>query len=788
MKFLLPFLSAIALLHFNIFAQCPPSNITTNPDKTTWENPPYDALYKKNTGTNFFDWRLQHFSVSMPSFPYSQVTSPYYYGSSATALKGLAKGENNPENYDFYPEDGWELIRKNFGLKADGSQISNETSIGPHYILYNKYTGTLRVIGWTNTAVGYFPTINVKIKFKDQSKATGLFAFYNTTAKPLDVPATGHATTPAELTSDPLVPFFADFKLAYDPCTCVFDSNLEIEFNKVQKMNIDLYGRLFATSVPVDLFDPLISSSNVLFNKNFLPSVFDNSNEGTLEYRKVTAGMLTYRTLDAMITDAKSSAEASYDKQAFKKGIDIAQAFLSAKTGKEALTKSGKKMLSLFSDFFQGAPGISGSLFSVIAGEMALNGTIENYLDQRISIPLANPGSLNSSMAQECCGTGVNYPMYNETLGVFALLRTPEVSLNTTTENWTTGNGIITVQNTTFQLANPLQYMFNPALKVNLAKSKISASFEAEGNVAVANLNFFEGYTSYNSFRQTWVTKFYSPLVPIESLLFAKMQFKGINMNSNSLKLSLVLDLEFQELNKNGVPNKSLTVLTFPIKIINSSSTPSNHINGYPENLNVTETTYDNDGVAAWEDVTISGTQIISASRTNPVTISGGGEVVLTPGTTLYRRLVVKAGTYPPKAFTSWIYPQPVNELLTPKTSFDCNSTTYLAKSVSARVNTNEETLSVVDKFSSEIEEFMSIYPNPTSSDLTVKFNLAQSGNVRISIVNFSGAVVFEPLNGFMESGVHEIVINTSEIQQGINVLKLQSASGTKFEKIMILK
>jgi hypothetical protein len=241
-------------------------------------------------------------------------------------------------------------------------------------------------------------------------------------------------------------------------------------------------------------------------------------------------------------------------------------------------------------------------------------------------------------------------------------------------------------------------------------------------------------------------------------------------------------------LNKNGVPNKSLTVLTFPIKIINSSSTPSNHINGYPENLNVTETTYDNDGVAAWEDVTISGTQIISASRTNPVTISGGGEVVLTPGTTLYRRLVVKAGTYPPKAFTSWIYPQPVNELLTPKTSFDCNSTTYLAKSVSARVNTNEETLSVVDKFSSEIEEFMSIYPNPTSSDLTVKFNLAQSGNVRISIVNFSGAVVFEPLNGFMESGVHEIVINTSEIQQGINVLKLQSASGTKFEKIMILK
>ena len=40
---------------FTAIAQCPPNGITTNPDNTDWSAPIYNALYKKNTGTNLFD-------------------------------------------------------------------------------------------------------------------------------------------------------------------------------------------------------------------------------------------------------------------------------------------------------------------------------------------------------------------------------------------------------------------------------------------------------------------------------------------------------------------------------------------------------------------------------------------------------------------------------------------------------------------------------------------------------------------------------------------------------------
>ena len=42
---------------------------------------------------------------------------------------------------DFWPEDGWELLAKDFGLPGGISQATEN----PFYALYNKYTGKLRV-------------------------------------------------------------------------------------------------------------------------------------------------------------------------------------------------------------------------------------------------------------------------------------------------------------------------------------------------------------------------------------------------------------------------------------------------------------------------------------------------------------------------------------------------------------------------------------------------------------------------------------------------------------------
>ncbi len=764
----------LTFLSLDILAQCLENGITTNPDKTVWENPPYNSNYKKNSGSNFFDWRQEYFPVSITSFPYSQVTSPYYFGATATALVGLAQGENNPDKYDFYPQDGWELIRKNFGLRADGSIITNEAMIGPYYILYNKYTSTLRVIGWTGTAVGFFPTLNVKISFSDNAKTSGLFSFYNAIAKPLDQFATNHATTPVALTGDPLVPFFADFKLAYDPCTCLFESTIKVEFTKVQTMNIDLHGKLLATSIGADTYESLVGNGNAMYDKDFLTSVFDNDVGNPSDLFKVTTGIMSYRSIDKLVTDFKTSAEAAKNKEQLKKSLDFTVSILQSKDYVEGLTKTVGYFISTISDMFAAEPGVPSSFLSVIHGEMALTGQIINNSDQHIAIPLANPGSVNSNTAVECCATGPYYPMYNEVLGVFALLKTPEISLNTTT-----ANGMVT---TTFQLATPLQYMFNPAVKVNLAHSRIYTSFEAETAGGVSGLNFFESYTAYNKYKQKWITKFASPALPIESMTFAKMQYYGVG-NIATPTLSVILDLEFQTLNRQGSPNRSLMVLTFPTKIINTSSTPSSLITGYAQYLTIPTTSYSaSTTIGAWNDITITGNQTASPTI-NPITIAAGGEVVIQPGVSLGSKLILQAGAYPANAFTSWIYPQPVNKYLVPQTSIDCTAGSYKANKANATAR--EAGYNIDDR---EEDKSLGIYPNPANSKIVVNFSLSRDENVEITLLNVSGDAVKHLLSQFMEKGFHELEINTTELLSGLYLVRLRSDSYNKSEKLIIIK
>ncbi len=755
-------------------AQCPVNNTTTNPDKTIWENPPYDAIFKKNSGTNFFDWRQEHFAVSVPSFPYSQVTSPYYFGATAVALGGIAQGEGNPDKYDFYPQDGWELIRKNFGLRADGSTITNEAMIGPYYVLYNKYSGTLRVIGWTATAVGFFPTVNVKVGFKDNGKTSGLFSFYNALAKPLDQRATNHATTSAALTGDPLVPFFADFKLAYDPCTCVFDSNLEIEFNKVTTMNIDLYVRLLAINKPVNQSEHLVQTgSTALYDKNYLTSVYNNDEINSIDYKKVTAGMLHYRTMDDLVRDYKLSAEATKDKEEIKKSLELMGQAIGVATSGSGLSDFLKNFITLFSDFFATEPGIPSSALTVIQGEMTLSGLITNSVDQHISIPIANPGSLNSKAAVECCTLGPNYPMYNEVLGVFALLETPEISLNTTV-----ANGIYT---TTFQLATPLKYMFNPTVKINLNNSRVYTSFEAETYGATSSKNFFEAYTSYNSNSNKSVTKYSSTPVPIESMIFAKMEYDGIG-NMKTPNLSILLDLEFQDLNRLGQPNRSLMVLTYPVKIINSSSASPLIITGYENYKTIGATSYyQSQTISVWKNINITGNQT-SSPVINPVTFAAAGNVVVQPGVTIGRNFILKAGVYPPNAFTSNVYPQAVNYYLVPS-AINCTASSYKANlSASARSRTDGE------RTQTEETKIISVYPNPAISKVFINFSLAVTEKVDLNIISISGIVIANSINRYFEEGSHELEIDISNIPPGVYLIRIQSVSFNKTEKLIIVK
>lgn len=766
-------------------AQCPLNNITTNPDNTSWTNQPYNFDYKKNSGTNRFDWRQEIIPVSISSFPLSQITSPYYFDATASALKGLAQGEGNPAMYDFYPEDGWELVRKNFGKKADGTLITNEAMIGPYYILYNKYSATLRVIGWTGSAVGYFPTINVKLSFNvdgSTPNVSGLLNQYNVTAMPLDKNSPiNHATTPAILTGDVGVPFFADFKLGYDPCTCMFGSNLKIEFEKVQTMDIKLYGRLLATSIPADQYDELVNNDNSMKDRNFLASVFDIDNSSSPNYRSVNAGMLTYRTIDNLIDDYKASSNADW----LKEGFDIlGKAFQVGSTVADVVRKEdvakGLEAASALSDFFSGLISPK-TMPSVIQGEMALTGQIVNKDDQYVTIPVVNPGSLNSASAPECCTSGTNYfyPMYNEVLGVFALTETPQA---TTTEWYPDMES--SISDRYFQISSPVKYALNPAAKVNLTNSRIYASIELEQTYASSNALSLMNPTTNLFFRHQTTTSngktkyvFTSPAVPIESIGNLIIQYKNYFGWTSSLFLSVMLDLEFQGLNKNGIPNKAFTILTYPIE---SPGLNSGNLSGTfpwaPEfytlssSMFISNTTY-----SAWKDITITGNLSILSGKT--VTINAGENVIVNPGVSIGPGAVLKSG----------IYPIATNNTLVPQTDLTsyCTNGTYKAKSYTQARVAAEDTQEV--KVKERGNESLNAYPNPARSKINFQYYLDEASAVRLSIQDLTGRTMAIVVEDYEEAGVYDVPFE-SQLANGVYIYTLETSKGKQSKRLMIAK
>lgn len=60
-------------------------------------------------------------------------------------------------------DDGWELIKKDFGFESGGTEVNN-----PHLILYNKYRGLLRVF-IARGDQAFFNGAILRIKFHDLS-------------------------------------------------------------------------------------------------------------------------------------------------------------------------------------------------------------------------------------------------------------------------------------------------------------------------------------------------------------------------------------------------------------------------------------------------------------------------------------------------------------------------------------------------------------------------------------------------------------------------------------------
>ncbi len=79
-------------------------------------------------------------------------------------------------------------------------------------------------------------------------------------------------------------------------------------------------------------------------------------------------------------------------------------------------------------------------------------------------------------------------------------------------------------------------------------------------------------------------------------------------------------------------------------------------------------------------------------------------------------------------------------------------------------------------------------YPNPFNPTTTIKFNLAKSSVVNLTVFNILGQRVAQLANGFMNAGEHSINFNAANFASGVYIYRIEAGDFTANKKMVLLK
>jgi len=391
----------------------------------------------------------------------------------------LAEGENS----DNQPEDGWELLFVDFGKKMDGSYRTGITS-SPKLILYNKYESKLRVFIASEIVEEHNSAV-IKLEYNTDDFISSLLSpnqVLSDSAKVYSI------EFPVQAPNNNTEKYFyhTDIPVYYDPCACFYKSTLYLDSYYMDNYNINLEGAL---------------QGNL--------SVVTNNDVSLQQFMSFSGGIIN-------VVKGVVSEKPGYYVAAVRDFVDFANTFKKVKIPnyKASLTSFSKylnydpssdttkashlKTIAMLSDGLTAqlksiSPGKSITTFQ---GTMKMTGTAKSKLYKYgTHTYFSTPRSLGSkdNPEEEIPGNGpwqAEYTLYNELLGLFALLKKPKVEKYVYQFGKTYGDfeyGEIP-DSTKFHKrviyklkkfpANNIEYIFNNAANINIEKTKISVAFE----------------------------------------------------------------------------------------------------------------------------------------------------------------------------------------------------------------------------------------------------------------------------------------------------------------------
>jgi hypothetical protein len=465
-------------------AQYPCYNgISTNP-----LNPINNQLpLKRNIFFNWQDSIYQVQPINSTCIRGSQIESPFFKIDNLEELR---------DSKDMKWDDGWELIRRGFGL-TDQNAYTTDPVPNVYLILYNKYTGILRVLLKTCRGADY-NAAKITISFNPLSQIkTDLFEISRGSVSAIDKKYTATAyAAGSKYVNDDTKWFYADFPMMYDPCTCIYKSKLSIISELISTSNITIQGGITGDIYTKDVGGKAqIQKSGSTGWKNF--SGFVNG--------KLATG---FGNVNTFVTQSQLFAEniGKVDTANKKSALDKLGNFLK----NNQYLKSGLNVVpwirsaaSLFDIFIAGGKTSTGpqevKLLPLSVNLTAkLSGTI-SLVNQYHDIIFTNPGSKDAQLDPDV------YPYYNEVLGVFNLVKTPVVfqGINQTIcEDARRAYGTIKEHFFRFD-ADSFYYVLNPAADVSIqnmqgaiivkARPNSSDTLNMTNQKINSYFNFFEG-------------------------------------------------------------------------------------------------------------------------------------------------------------------------------------------------------------------------------------------------------------------------------------------------------
>lgn len=451
-----------------LFAQYPCVNgISTNP-----ANPINTQLpSKKNT---FFNWQNSVYQVqpiNTDCLRGSQVESPFYKTDNLEALR---------ESKDMLWQDGWELIQRRFGL-TDSNTYTTDPVPDLYFILYNKYTSTLRVLLKVCRGADY-NAAKIRIMFHGTSQMkTDLLEYSRGGVLALDKVFTNTIfAAGAEYFNDNTKWFYADFPMMFDPCTCLYKSKLNIVSDLITTSQIALEGKITGDIYTQDVGGKAqIQKPGTYGWKDFAnhvngkyASTFSSIDNFLSQTQQFASNLSNTSDTGTKKQSIRSLANALKKYDFVKQGFGTVPWLKAAVSLVDVFIGGGKQQPT-------GGPTEVKLLPLTVNLTAKLNSTISTSNPYH-NILFTNPGSKDAKLDP------ANYPYYNEVLGIFNLIQTPEVWWERTTlplNDWTlypTTNSTqrVTVDFFKFDSAT-FKYVLNPAAGLTIQNMRMALVTEA---------------------------------------------------------------------------------------------------------------------------------------------------------------------------------------------------------------------------------------------------------------------------------------------------------------------